>query len=436
MDDPYSDQERALSVLAARGLSKAAQLQQALGKSQPTVSRLLAELSNRVLTVGAGRSTRYGVPKAIMGHAAQQPLWWVDETGVPQALGQLALLQGDVLHVRGDGFETITRSKLPWFLAPLRAQGFLGRLAAQRLSAMGLASNPESWSLTEVLLAALSLPDSPGAICLGEALPAPPLPELPARHIEAALEELALGQRQFGRAGSSAGGEQPKFLARLHTGEQVLVKYSPPRGTPFGERWHDLLHAEHLANGVLARHGVAVAATQVLAGRTRSYLLSQRFDRIGATGRRHVVAVGAVHEAFVPDSYRHWGTTCTALERQGRLSAPAAAQAQALLDFGNLIGNSDMHSGNLSLAVQREHLAKGRFTLAPVYDMLPMRWRPDATLGAAPEYEPFAPSPTALASGAREPAAVFWRELAQWRDVSTALRKVAAQMSVLVQAAA
>ena len=100
MDDPYSDQERALSVLAARGLSKAAQLQQALGKSQPTVSRLLAELSNRVLTVGAGRSTRYGVPKAIMGHAAQQPLWWVDETGVPQALGQLALLQGDVLHVR------------------------------------------------------------------------------------------------------------------------------------------------------------------------------------------------------------------------------------------------------------------------------------------------------------------------------------------------
>ncbi len=433
MDDPDSDQARALSVLATRGLSKAAQLQQALGKSQPTVSRLLAELSSRVLTVGAGRSTRYGVPKAIMGHAAQQPLGWVDESGVPQALGQLALLQGDVLHVRVDGFETITRGELPWFLAPLRAQGFLGRLAAQRLSAMGLASNPDSWTLTEVLLAALNLPDSPGAISLGDTHPGPPLPALPARQLEAALDELALGQRHTGPTGSSAGGEQPKFLARLHTGEPVLVKYSPPRGTPFGERWHDLLHAEHLANNVLARHGVAVAGTQVLAGRTRSHLISQRFDRVGAAGRCHVVALGAAHEAFVPDSYRHWGASCAALERQGRLPAPAAAQAQALLNFGHLIGNGDMHSGNLSLAVQREHLAKGRFTLAPVYDMLPMRWRPDATLGVAPDYEPFAPNPAALTSGARPSAAAFWQELAKLKAVSAAMRKLAARMSEVMR---
>ncbi len=433
MDDDYSDQARAMSALAARGLSKSAQLQQALGKSQPSVSRLLAALSSQVLTVGAGRSTRYGVPKAIMGHAAQQPLWWVDETGAPQTLGQLALLQGDVLHVRGAGFESVTRGKLPWFLAPLRAQGFLGRLAAQHLNAMGLASNPESWSLTEVLLAALNLPDSPGAISLGDTQPGPALPALPAQQLEAALDELAVNQRHLGPAGSSAGGEQPKFLARLHAGEHVLVKYSPPRGTPFGERWHDLLHAEHLANSVLARHGVAVASTQVLAGRTRSYLLSQRFDRVGATGRRHVVALGAVHDAFVSDSYHHWGATCAVLERQGRLAAPAAAQAQALFNFGHLIGNSDMHSGNLSLAVQREHLAKGRFTLAPVYDMLPMRWRPDATLGGAPDYEPFVPNPAALASGARDSAAAFWHELAQLRAVSARLRKVARQMSAVVR---
>ncbi|MFO1297307.1 MAG: hypothetical protein U1F25_13120 [Rubrivivax sp.] len=29
-------------------------------------------------------------------------------------------------------------------------------------------------------------------------------------------------------------------------------------------------------------------------------------------------------------------------------------------------------------------LARGRFTLAPVYDMLPMRWRPDLLSGGAP----------------------------------------------------
>jgi hypothetical protein len=43
--------------------------------------------------------------------------------------------------------------------------------------------------------------------------------------------------------------------------------------------------------------------------------------------------------------------------------------------FGEMIGNTDMHLGNASLigGDQAPH------TLAPVYDMLPMRWRPAAT---------------------------------------------------------
>ena len=58
-------------------------------------------------------------------------------------------------------------------------------------------------------------------------------------------------------AGSSAGGEQPKFTSTvpvdgnpLHDAH-CIVKFTPPRGTPFGERWHDLLQLEHLANEVL-----------------------------------------------------------------------------------------------------------------------------------------------------------------------------------------
>jgi len=105
---------------------------------------------------------------------------------------------------------------------------------------------------------------------------------------------------------------------------------------------------------------------------------------------------------------------------------------QALWHFGRLIGNTDMHGGNLSLWVEGDDLKgllRGRFTLAPVYDMLPMRWRPDATLGGAPDYAPFEPDALALSSGAREPAQAFWRALSGSDDVSRALREVAEAMA-------
>ena len=64
-----------------------------------------------------------------------------------------------------------------------------------------------------------------------------------------------------------------------------------------------------------------------------------------------------------------------------------------ILMFGRLIGNSDMHSGNAGLFVKGESLQEmlqGKFSLAPVYDMLPMRWKPDAMMGVF-GYEPFEP---------------------------------------------
>jgi hypothetical protein len=422
-----ADQLQLLAEIAARGTATSAQLQAALGRSQPTLSRQLTALSAQVLALGRGRATRYGVAQTLLGRAAQQALWWIDETGQPQALGTLSLLQGDIVHVGGPGLDLLVQRQLPWFLAPLLPQGFLGRLIAQRLASAGLDVNPERWSLAQTLFASLSLPDAPGAIVLGEpaALPAA---ALPARDLGAALDERAIDVAATLPAGSSAGGEQPKFLATLDDGSAVLVKFTPPRGTPFGERWHDLLHAEALAAQVLAAHGVAVAHTRIVESDRRSYLLSQRFDRVGAAGRRHVVPIGAVHQAFVGGPYTHWAATAAALARQRRLAAQAAAQAEALLHFGRLIGNSDMHAGNLSLFVTRDDLARGRFTLAPVYDMLPMRWRPDATTGGAADYAEFEPDPLAAAGPARPVAAAFWDALSRCAAVSQPLRVVAAQM--------
>lgn len=414
-----------LGALAERGLATSVELQQLSGKSQPTVSRALRGLSNQLVTLGQGKRTRYGLPQPIRGLPSQQPLWWTDTQGRISRFGTLTLLAGDRLHVSAEGIDELTRAQLPWFLSPLRLQGFLGREWAQRL---GLDGNPEQWNLEQVLYAALRVDDHPGAITVGE-LAGELVPEEPVDVAARAAryDLLSADVSATLPAGSSAGGEQSKFLSGLASGERVLVKFSPPRGTPFGERWHDLLHAECLALQLLAAQGFATAATQVITSPTRTYLESTRFDRIGAHGRRHVVALDAVHQAFVPGPRQHWAASCDALAAQRRLSEADAASVRTLLDFGRLVGNTDMHFGNLSLWADEP--AKARFTLAPLYDMLPMRWRPDSFTGLH-DYAVFEPQRPMRGAQAITLAREFWQRLAQHGPVSAPLRAVAAEMAL------
>lgn len=371
-----------------------------------------------------------------------QPMFWTAEDGRMRQMGRLHLLAGNVLHVDSEYLQSTTSAELPWYLAPLKAQGFLGRLLAQRLAELGVPGNPEVWDLETDLYAALHLHDAPGAITIGEPARqranATPLSTSPAK-LAAALDAHASDVAVTLPAGSSAGGEQPKFLAALETGQHVLVKFTPPRGTPFGDRWRDLLHAEALASSVLAEHGFDVARSHVVESALRTYLISERFDRVGERGRRHVVSIGAVHKAFVPGSFWHWGASCDALAHKRQLPAEDARRANLLLHFGRLIGNSDMHSGNLGLFNKPEGLAKGAFTLAPVYDMLPMRWRPnvDQSKGrtASPEYSPFEPDPVSAASAAAAPAHLFWSRL-MGSEVSPPLRRVAKEMRARIHPSA
>lgn len=427
----HGDTEAHLALLAAlgvRGPATSAELQAVLGKSQPTVSRLLADLAPRVAALGRGRRTRYALPHDILGLAGSQPLQWVDEGGHIAPWGRLTFLAGDRLHVEADGIDATTHGSLPWFLSPLRSEGFLGRLLARRLALHGVDGNPERWPLEHTLFAALQTHDAPGALQLGDPARATGGPLLAPGSLAQRYDELAEAVAEGLPAASSAGGEQAKFLARLSTGVQVIVKFSPPRGTPFGERWHDLLHAEHLALTVLAAHGVPVARSRVVESSRRTYLESERFDRVGLEGRRHAVPLHAVHDAFVPAARMHWGETCTALARQGRLPANAPAQVDALLRFGRLIGNSDMHFGNLSLLVEREAVRHGRFGLAPLYDMLPMRWRPNALSGDL-GLLPFEPAPADLQSPSLMPAREFWQRVQASAAFSRAFRTLAGEMA-------
>lgn len=436
------DHEIVLGHLSAHGVASSQDLQRIIGKSQPTVSRLLAELSHRVVPLGRARATRYALPRPIRGRPAQQPLCWTDEAGRRAQIGWLHLVEPALVHVDLGiaGARASLGNRLPWFLQPLRAQGFLGKVQAGRLSPFGLPPDPGTWSLEDTLFCALQLRDAPGAISLGDAA-ADEGPENddknPFISDETLIADLDLRAADVARhlpAGSSAGGEQPKFTAVLAGGQHVLVKFTPPRHTPFGQRWHDLLHAEHLALQVLADHGVPVARARIVETGTRTCLLSERFDRIGRHGRRHVVSIGDAHEAYVPGAYSHWQASAQVLARQGRLPAAEHERIGALLAFGRLIGNTDMHAGNLGLWVERDDLARGRFSLAPVYDMLPMRWRPNPASGDWSDYTPFTPDEHSRQGPAAGPAAVFWQRLADCAAVSPALRSTAAQMAERVRA--
>ena len=109
------------------------------------------------------------------------------------------------------------------------------------------------------------------------------------------LDTLALDLVKSPPLGSSAGGEQPKFIAARTDGTPRLVKFTPSRGSPFGERWHDMLPAEYLASQVLAEHGVPVAKTSTVESTARTDLLSDR------ARRRLTQLRSPVHVAF-PDA--------------------------------------------------------------------------------------------------------------------------------------
>lgn len=434
---PERERQTLLAALATKGLMSSQELQLLLGKSQPSVSRLLAEMAADVLPLGRGKSSRYGLPLSIHGRPAQQPIFWTTETGEIHEFGTLSHLAGPLLHIDSPWITPGPWTGMPWWLSPVQAQGFLGRLLAERLMASaGLDSNPERWGLSDILFAALHLPDACGAISLGEASPAVSPARLPKTRaaLPAALDRLAQDAASTLPAGSSAGGEQPKFLAQEAGGEHVLVKFSPPRGTPFGERWHDLLHAEWVASQVLDENGIAAANTQVVVSAQRSYLISHRFDRVGSQGRRHVLSIGAAHQGFLADGYANWAASCAALARQKRLSVAEHERVVTARYFGHLIGNSDMHSGNLGLFVAREDLAKGRFALAPIYDMLPMRWRPNPNLGGLPDYQVFEPEARSLQhSAAASLAREFWARLGECQAISPALQALARKMTATIR---
>ena len=428
--------EHLRALLAQGGAFTAQQLQAATGKSQPSISLGLNKLGADVCKLGAARSTRYALTQTILGLPAHQTLTWTTPEGRQQNFGSLHFLQGGQVYVRSQMGESGAKSadwlsppgQLPWFLQTLRPQGFLGRQLTRLRP--DFPADPDTWRIEQVLYMAVNhAGDPPGALHLGEtrgnfvAEAQWPLTER-ATH----FDTLAHAVTQTLPAASSAGGEQPKFLTEVHgpdgQHQHLIVKFSPPRGTPFGERWHDLLHLEHLALAVLADNGVAVASTHIVESDARTYLVSERFDRVGQQGKRHVVPAAAVHDAFVHTPRQHWVATCEALAVQKKLTRAHVDTVASAYLFGQAIGNTDMHFGNLSFFV--DDVLQPALVPTPVYDMLPMLWRPGIHSGeldarpVQPQAQP--PGYAALACEVRAWAITYWERAASLPALSDALR--------------
>lgn len=359
-----------IRLLLAQGPMPARQLVEKNGISQPTVSRALAALGDEVVRIGSGSAIHYAL-RDTTGGFASAPIFRVSDEGLIRALGTLVpvrpegfvMLQADGVTLHSDG--------LPWWLFDMRPQGYLGRAyASTYAAALGLPANPEHWNDTGVIRALLAHgQDAVGNLLIGElarerfiGMPAP-LPADRAADYPALARAAGAGETP----GSSAGGEQPKFCAYTERGH-VLVKFSAPDDNPVSERWRDLLLAEHLALSVL---GIETAVFDFGGQR---FLEVPRFDRVGQFGRIGVFSLRALDAEFVGDASAPWPSLVSRLAAEGHVDADAVHGATLLWAFGTLIGNTDMHAGNLSFVSRHSR----PYQLAPAYDVLPMGFAPSS----------------------------------------------------------
>ncbi|MBS0451526.1 MAG: type II toxin-antitoxin system HipA family toxin YjjJ [Proteobacteria bacterium] len=369
-------------ILLRRGPQTARSLVAALGVSQPTLSRALKTLGDDLVSFGAARSIQYALRDSarVDLHA---PIHRVSSNGRLMALGRLIPVcpSGFVME-QGDGTRLHTEG-LPWWLFDMRPQGYLGRAYNQQHGArLGLPLRLADWSDTHVLRALLLQGDDlPGNLLVGDAarelfvnasVPEP----IALAGKEQAYAELAAAATRGEHHGSSAGGEQPKFTAyaQLPDGPaHVIVKFTALADNPVSQRWRDLLQAEHLALEVLRDHGLAAAHSAIHNHGAQRFLEVRRFDREGVRGRRALFSIAALDAEFV-GSASTWPHITRALADAGIVQPESVMGANVLWAFGTLIGNTDMHGGNLSF--MSEH---GRpYQLAPAYDMTPMAFAPTA----------------------------------------------------------
>lgn len=387
------------------------------------------------MRLGKTKGARYALRRHVGAIGSRWPLFRIDESGVVHELGMLEALERDSYYV-SSGPPRIQQffEGIPYFLQDARPSGFLGRVVPGIFPELNLPARVVDWSDEHALIYLTQrAPNSTGALIVGTEsmdryLAGVQLePVVPHEARASEYPRYAALSMAGAPPGSSAQGEHPKFTAQVEYNTQrvaVIVKFSPPQSTVTGRRWGDLLRAEHLAHRLLGEYGIATCRSELLEYGERIFLQCERFDRVGGEGRRGTVSL------FALDTSRYgqldsWTAAANRLAADRWLSASDAHQIRLLDAFGELIGNTDRHFGNITLFDDYD----GPFTLAPVYDMLPMLFAPQNEQIVPRVFEPPPPRSAWLPvwSQARSLAESYWKRLVDEPALSEEFRELCAR---------
>lgn len=351
----------------SRGVIHAADLRERLGVSPATLMRMVRDVGPDIVRIGRGRATQYGLRQQWPNlDSSRFPLFRITATGPAVSAGELT-----TLAARQSVWMPVGRVSdgLPIELVDARPSGFLGRHFASTHADLRLPPRLTDWSDHHILIAMSRRgEDLPGNLIVGE--------ESFARW--QALEGVAATRDDYPTLanatiaghppGSSVGGERPKFGV-LVDGRHMLVKFAARGGATdvVARRWCDLLILEGAALDVVGSRGISAAPTNVLETHSHWFLESERFDRVGARGRRGVLSLAAIHD----DPADPWARAATSLREAGRLTDEDARRLRWLDAFGALIGNTDRHQYNILFFME-----EGIPRLAPAFDQISMLYAP------------------------------------------------------------
>jgi hypothetical protein len=158
------------------------------------------------------------------------------------------------------------------------------------------------------------------------------------------------------------------------------------------------------------------------------FLESERFDRVGARGRRGVLSLAAVHN----DAADSWARAAAVLGETGRLSDEDARRLRWLEAFGTLIGNTDRHQYNVVFFTDSSTLR-----LAPAFDQVSMFYAPtaDGQVPARAFVVPHAtPGTLDVWDDARAAARAFWQQASGDGRLSSDVRSFSAANALALAA--
>lgn len=441
--------KEALVARLRQGPITAKEGMQSLGQiSQQSFANLIKELSqelgDKIILMGRARNTRYALKRTIENCESPVPIFRIEPDGSAKEIGRLQALEPKGFyfepnsklksaHLQGQHFDD-----LPFFLDDLRPRGYLGRLIPPQFPQENFPDDISRWS-TDQTLSYLSrfAWNTVGNLILGEtsfqqyiAKRAKPAKAIAWNTRAQTYAKLAVDVLQIGDPGSSAAGEQPKFLCEVvqknGKSHPMMVKFSPKEKSLLADRRRDLLVCEHLAHKVLTAHDIPATESSIVEADGRTFLEMLRFDRNSEGGRFGVISLGALDLEFVGAANESWSSIATKLaskEKSLGLDESTLHTIRSLELFGRLIGNSDMHNWNLSFYFRDNKIQE----LCPAYDMLPMLYAPKDENLVERKFTAPIPKPTD-AEIWREiyPIAIsYWEEVRQSKQITKPFQKIA-----------